>query len=284
MSNQTTYGLIGHPLGHTMSPFIHACLFERIGISADYILRDIPPEQLAEQLDALCEQVRGFNVTIPHKQAVIPHMIRLEGRAALYRSVNTVLVTPEGPVGYNTDAYGFLRALKEAAIPLKGRVALLGSGGVSRTFACEAALAGCRIVNAVRDADREAAGELQAYVRQLVPTVEYSVTSTSELEGTFDLLLNGTPVGMYPQTDASPVSAGVVSRCAAVFDAVYNPRETRLLQMARAAGAATLGGMSMLVGQAAVAQSIWLGQEHTAADIQTVIEQATEEMERMFHG
>lgn len=284
MSAQHTYAVIGHPIGHTMSPFIHARLFELMGESAEYITRDIPPEELAEQIPLLCQQVRGFNITIPHKQAVIPHVVRLEGRAKLYRSVNTIAVTPDGPVGYNTDADGLLQALKAAGVPMAGRIALLGCGGVARTFSCEAALAGCRIVNAVRDADQEAAAELKAFVQELVPEVAYTVTSLDGLDGEFDLLLNGTPVGMYPHTDASPVSAEVLTHTRAVFDAVYNPRETKLLQMAKQAGATTVGGMAMLVWQAAVAQSIWLGRQHDPAAVEGVVQQALEEMERVFHG
>lgn len=277
------YALIGHPLGHSMSPFIHRRLFTLLGEEAAYSLQDIAPENITVELPALLERVRGLNVTIPHKQAVIPFMTRLEGRAEMYRSVNTVLVTPEGPVGYNTDADGFLHALKEGGAPLSGRVALLGCGGVGRTFACEAALAGCRIVNAVRDADREAAASLQSFVQELAPGAEYTITSLDGLEGDFDLLINATPVGMYPHADASPVQARVLEHTGAVFDAVYNPRETRLLQMAKAAGATAIGGMAMLVWQAADAQTIWFGREFDPAAVAGVIEEALEEMERSFH-
>ena len=284
MSNHPAFAVIGHPLGHSMSPFIHRQLFALLGEEATYTMQDIAPERLAADLPNLLTQMRGINVTIPHKQAVIPLITRLEGRAAVYQSVNTIAVTPEGTVGYNTDAYGFLRALKEGGAPLMGRVALLGCGGVGRTFACEAALAGCRIVNAVREADFEAAAALKAFVQTLVPTVEYTITSLSALEGSFDLLINATPVGMYPHADASPVSAGVLSRTKAVFDAIYNPRETPLLQMAKAAGAAAIGGMSMLVWQAAQAQTIWFGKEFDPVAVAHVVEQSLAEMERVFHG
>lgn len=284
MSDLPVFAVIGHPLGHSMSPFIHRRLFGLLGIEAEYTMRDIPPEKLGEELPALLGRCSGINVTIPHKQAVIPMLARLEGRAELYRSVNTIAVTPQGAVGYNTDAYGFLRALKEGGAPLAGRVALLGCGGVGRTFACEAALAGCRIVNGVREADREAAVALKAFVQELVPDVEYTITSLSDMEGEFDLLINATPVGMYPQVEASPVTEGVLSRTRAVFDAVYNPRETRLLKMARAQGARTIGGMAMLVWQAAQAQTIWFGREFDPAQVAHVVEEALTEMERIFHG
>lgn len=282
MSSATPYLLIGHPLGHSMSPFIHSRLFSLLNIDAAYGMQDIPPEALDTELPALLGRIQGMNVTIPHKQAVIPHLTRLEGRAAIYRSVNTIAVTPDGAIGYNTDADGFLKALSTAGVPLQGRVALLGCGGVARTFACEAALAGCRIVNAVREADKDAAATLQAFVTELVPDVDYTVVLLDELDGSFDLLINATPVGMYPHADASPVSMGVLKTTKAVFDAVYNPRDTKLLQMAKEAGAVTVGGMAMLVWQAAVAQEIWLGFRHDPTAVNAVVQEALDEMERMF--
>lgn len=278
------YVVIGHPLGHSMSPFIHRRLFALQGREEDYGSVDIPPEELAGRLAGMLETVRGLNVTIPHKQAVIPCLRRLEGRAALYRSVNTIAVTPEGAVGYNTDADGFLCALKGAGVALRGRAALLGCGGVGRTFACEAALAGCAVVNAVRDADREAAAALKEYVLALSPKTDYAIVSLDNLaaQGDFDLLINATPVGMYPHADASPVEGEAVKRCAAVFDAVYNPRRTRLLELAEAAGARTVGGMPMLVWQAAAAHTVWYGASFREEDIQALTADAQDEMERRF--
>lgn len=278
------YAVIGHPLGHSMSPFIHRRLFSLQGRREDYGSVDIPPEELAAKLPEMLESCRGINVTIPHKQAVIPHLRRLEGRAALYRSVNTIAVTPEGAAGHNTDADGFLCALKGAGVSLRGRVALLGCGGVGRTFACEAALAGCAVVNAVRDADRVAAAALKEYVLALSPKTDYAIVSLDGLatQGDFDLLINATPVGMYPHIDASPADEEAVKHCAAVFDAVYNPRRTRLLELAEAAGARTVGGMPMLVWQAAAAHTIWYGAAFREEDIRALTADAQEEMERRF--
>lgn len=130
---------------------------------------------------------------------------------------------------------------------------------MGRTFACEAALAGCRLVNAVRPEDFEASRALKDYVLSLVPGAAFETVELSRLSGDFDLLINATPVGMYPHCDASPVGPDVLARCAAVFDAVYNPEDTRLLTTARQAGARTVGGMPMLVWQAAVAHICWYG-------------------------
>lgn len=286
MSASEIYRVIGHPLGHSMSPFIHRRLFALADRApVQYDMTDIPPEQLDQMLPALLRKAAGINVTIPHKRAVIPFLTRLEGRAELYQSVNTIAVRETETVGYNTDADGFLLALRDGGIKLEGRVLLLGCGGVGRTFACECALAGCEIVNAVRDEDLAAAAELRQYVLGLSPKTAYSVLTLNELaKHPLDaaLLINATPVGMYPNADAAPVNERVAARCAAVFDAVYNPRHTRLLQMAEAAGARTVGGMPMLVWQAAAAHRLWYGQEFAPADIRALVEDSQQEMQRLF--
>ena len=284
MSSNTPFCVIGHPLGHSMSPFIHDRLFALSGRTASYGAQDIPPETLSDELPRLLEHAAGVNVTIPHKQAVIPLLDGLYGRAELYRSVNTIAVTPEGRFGYNTDADGFLHALGGSGIPLAGRVALLGCGGVGRTFACEAALAGCEIVNAVRDADLAAGEALLEYVRALKPGAACTLTTLNRLEGPFDLLINATPVGMYPHADASPVTAGLLHDVKAVFDAVYNPGRTRLLTEAGAAGCRAVGGMAMLVWQAAAAHTIWYGAEFSDAAIAQLITDADTEMQRRYGG
>lgn len=282
MKLSAPFYVIGHPLGHSMSPFIHTRLFASQGHAVRYAPRDIPPDQLSEELIALFREAGGLNVTIPYKQAVIPFLDGLRGRAELYRSVNTIDITEQGCFGYNTDAEGFLAALEGGGIPLKGRVALLGCGGVGRTFACEAALAGCTIVNAVREADLSQGRELEEYVRKLVPSVSYELTTLDKLEGELDLLINATPVGMYPHADAMPVDKTVLSRTAAVFDAVYNPGLTALLACAAANGAKTVGGMPMLVWQAAIAHRIWYKAEFTGDAMAALIQDAQEEMHRLF--
>ena len=152
MESSAPFYVIGHPLGHSMSPYPRAAFSPRRDGGTVY-LPDIPPETLDTALPALLKESGGINVTIPYKQAVIPFLDGLCGRAELYRSVNTIRIADTGVFGHNTDAEGFLAALEGGGVRLAGRVALLGCGGVGRTFACEAALAGCTVVNAVREAD-----------------------------------------------------------------------------------------------------------------------------------
>jgi shikimate dehydrogenase len=282
MAPKTQFYVIGHPIGHSMSPFIHKRLFQIKKFDADYSVYDIPPDKLNGLLPSLLSHAGWINVTIPHKREVLPFLDGLCGRAQLYRSVNTISIDKNGRIGHNTDADGFLCALRLENIPLKGNVAILGCGGVGRTFACEAALAGCSIVNAVRPADLKQADELRNYVLKLRPQTSYTITTLDALDGDFELMINATPVGMYPNTQYMPVNQKAVSRAAAVFDAVYNPAQTELLKCASANGARTLGGMPMLVWQAVVAHEIWHGTKFNTDDIVQLIDDASAEMRRHF--
>ena len=149
------FAVIGHPIGHTMSPFIHAELFRLNRIDADYSVVDIAPETLDTEIPRLLRELDGFNVTIPYKSAVIPFLDSMEGVAKEYGSVNTVRSSDRS--GRTTDPVGFVRALGAAGIELKGRVAVLGAGGVCRVFAGEAARAGCDVTFGVLESDIPAA-------------------------------------------------------------------------------------------------------------------------------
>ncbi len=287
-----SYFVIGHPIGHSRSPAIHRRLFQLSGKPAGedcYQACDIPPEQMDTLFPALLKRAEGIHVTIPHKQAVIRYLDGLSGTAALVQAVNTIACEGGKWIGYNTDTRGFRAALEDRGIPLQGTVLLLGAGGAGRALACECALAGCRIINAVRPSGLPAAEQLREFVLSL-PNLppearHYTVTTLPRLaedHTRYDLLINATPVGMYPHPDASPVPQPVVDRCGAVFDAVYNPEQTRLLQMAARAGIPAVGGMPMLVWQAAEAHTIWYGAAFQPADIRRLIAQANQDMRQLF--
>lgn len=282
------FAVIGHPIAHTMSPFIHSCLFSLAGYgAASYRVMDIAPEDLESFLPRLRE-LSGFNITIPHKQAIIPYLDDLDKKAAFFHSVNTVKNENGRLIGFTTDGAGFTKALESAGVSLYGRIAILGAGGVSRVMAFEAleTAQAPDITIAVREHSLPAA---QALCKELTAVLQkqgrggrLSVSLLDAISGDFDLLVNGTPVGMYPHVDASPVSAEVLARCAAVFDAVYNPDETLLLRLAKQNGAKAIGGMRMLVGQAAAAQEIWYNASFRDADIDALCRDAVKEMERIF--
>ena len=276
------FAVIGHPIGHTMSPFIHKRLFELSGEKGQYGIIDISPEELGAKM-TLLNELAGYNITIPHKQAIIPLIDELDSKARLYGSVNTV---SNGSVrkGYTTDPDGFVKALEGRGIPLEGRVMILGSGGAARTFVYEAAKKGCDITIVVRSPEKAQKGELACEVRKNIPTALVRTCLLSEIgnESYPDLLVNGTPVGMYPHTDAMPVTEKFLSGCRRVFDAVYNPLETKLIRAAKANGAEALGGMSMLVWQAAAAHEIWDGSSYSIDEIDQLIEDSASELKKHF--
>ena len=272
------FGLTGFPLGHSMSPVIHRELFKINGFDATYELKEISPDSFSQGIDVL-KGFRGFNVTIPHKTGIIPFLDKLSERAELFGAVNTVDNKNGILTGYNTDCFGFLRALEMAGIELKGNVLLCGSGGVSRMFAFESVLAGAKLTIAVRDADVDAANQIKKEVADKL-NKSVDVITLDEISGEYDVLINGTPVGMFPNVDACVLPKEKVQSCKAVFDAIYNPMETLLLKYAKECGAKYSNGLPMLVWQAAVAQEIWLGVEFTMEQVKGVIEITEREMEK----
>ena len=253
------YGLIGFPLGHSLSPRIHGELFKKEGIEAEYRLYEIPPDELPERI-SLLRELDGCNVTIPHKQAVIPFLDELHESAARYRAVNCIRNKGGRLIGYNTDCDGFLLALESAGLRTDGRVLLLGCGGAGRMMAIEAALHGAQLTIAVRKGSEAAPLAVISELRAMGIDNEIEIADISALDGSdcrWELLINSTPVGMFPKTDASPVSEAIVRRCSGVFDAVYNPERTLLLEYAQRCGVPYQGGMPMLVGQAQVAHKYW---------------------------
>lgn len=273
------FALIGYPLGHSLSPFIHTELFKATGLDAKYDLKEIAPENLAAEFEEL-KKLCGFNVTIPHKVNIIPLLDELDERAALFGAVNTVKVDENGKTkGYNTDCSGFLNALKAADIPLAGRVLLCGSGGVARMFAFEAVLADCDLTIAVRDTDiifaQKIADEIESKLNKTA-----RVMLLNDVEGGYDLIINATPVGMFPHADACVIGKEIIEQSKAVFDAVYNPSETLFIKYAKDAGIKHSNGLPMLVWQAAVAEEIWNGFSFNGGDIAPVLTMTEKELSK----
>ncbi|MBC8570235.1 shikimate dehydrogenase [Oscillospiraceae bacterium NSJ-54] len=272
MQKARSFALIGYPLGHTMSPPIHAALFALAGQTGDYQVMEIPPEALSGRVGAL-RALTGFNVTIPHKLEIIPHLDALSDSARRFGAVNTVRCG-EQMVGYNTDVDGFLRSLREAGVETRDqRVLILGAGGAGRMMAIELALRGCDVVLAVRLGGVPRAEGVLADIRALSPHARARLVLMDEVlplmerEGAFDLMCNATPVGMFPKVEAMPATEEMMAGCRQVFDAIYNPGETRLLACARRLSKKAVGGMSMLVWQAVAAHEIWDGSSYDPADI-----------------
>lgn len=272
------YGLLGFPLGHTMSPPIHKKFFELDGISGcDYGICEIPPEELSDRIDEV-KALGGFNVTIPHKAAIIPYLDGLGESAQRYGAVNCVAVREGKYIGYNTDCDGFLRSLEAAGASLEGRVLLCGCGGAGRMIAIEAIRHGAELTVLVREGRECTVEPVLEYAEKNGIDAKISVVTAQTVEGRFDLLVNATPLGMYPKVDGCPVSEEIIAGCGFVFDVVYNPERTRLIELAQKHGVKTCGGMAMLVWQAAVAHEIWNGARYSDRDIEKIIGEMHEMM------
>ncbi len=274
------YALTGHSLGHSMSPFIHKRLFEEMGKSQDYTLEDIAPESMETEFPKLLRASEGLNVTIPHKVAVIPFLDSLDESAKRYNSVNCIHNKGGVFTGYNTDCDGFLRSVPKEN--LSGNVLLLGCGGVGRMMAIEAARHGAELTIAIIPEAQQMADTLVKEILEAYSSTKIEVVDIKTVSGEYDLLINATPVGMYPNVDACPVSEEVIGNCGAVFDAIYNPTKTKLIKTAESKGILAVGGMSMLVLQAVVAHEIWDGDSYTNEQIEKIISEATEIVDRDF--
>ncbi len=275
-----SYCVIGHPIGHTMSPFIHKRLFDISGLSADYTAMDIAPESLDLTSNGLAG-LDGFNVTIPHKQAVIPLIDRLDNSALTCGAVNVVSLGKES-VGYNTDGDGFIGAIDRAGMRLGGRTLICGAGGAARAVALSAAAAGGSLTIAVRDGGQEKAKKLCEQIKGTFPKAQIEITTFEKIDGKYDLAVNATPVGMYPNVGKSVLSEEQIDRCDAIYDLVYNPEETEFIKIGRRLGKKCDSGMSMLVLQAAKAHEIWYGASFEKKQIDHIIADAKAELRRIF--
>ena len=233
------FALIGYPLGHSLSASYFGEKFAREGIAADYTPLAI---ECAEEVLPYCEELEGFNVTIPHKQAIIPLLAAISDEAAEIGAVNCVKVTPDGLIGYNTDVEGIRKSLE--GVELQGIKALvLGTGGASK---------------AVQYVLRKGGAEVKVVSRtQGAADLTYEDLS-EEIIGEHLLIVNTTPLGMYPNIDSAPaLPYSAISPKHTLFDCVYNPRQTRFLQLGAERRACIIDGMRMFIAQAEASWRIW---------------------------
>lgn len=260
-------GVIGDPIEHTMSPAMHNAAFEEMGMDYRYVPFRVRKEELGKAIDGMrALNLRGLNVTIPHKVAIIPFLDKLDIMAERVDAVNTVVNDDGVLTGYNTDAAGFLQALSERGVEPEGKnVVILGAGGASRAISFILAERGANLVILNRRLELDWAEELARRISQTfdgeVRALELSEKHLSlALEGA-EVLVNATSVGMNPEAEATPVPARLLKPGLAVFDIVYNPIQTRLLREADEAGARTISGIDMLVWQGALSFEKWTGRK-----------------------
>ena len=282
ISSHFSLGLTGYPLGHSLSPRLHAAALAATALDGEYRLYPISPDDsrgLAELLARVrSAEVDGLNVTIPHKQAVIPYLDQLTSTAQAIGAVNTISMRDGRLIGDNTDAPGFLADLKELFATesaefrerqrdggAASRSALvLGAGGSARAVVYALSKAGWRVTICARRLDQadmlSSAFDLP-HDGSRPAVIEYSAAKILERLSEFSLIVNTTPLGMSPQPERCPWPDGLAWPRADVYDLVYNPRETRFVRLARSAGLRARSGLGMLVEQAALAFELWTGRK-----------------------
>lgn len=271
------YALLGYPLKHTMSPPIHKRLFELEGKTAEYEICEYPPEALAEKA-AYLNSLGGYNITIPFKVDIIKYLDELDDSAKRYNSVNCVVNRGGKNIGFNTDCYGFLRSLEAEGMSLSGRVLQIGCGGVGRMMAIEAALHGADLTIVSLPEFIKGAEDAAEEAKKLAPDAKIRVITHDQISGEYDLLVNASPVGMFPKTEECPVTEEAIKSCKSVFEVIYNPDVTMLMKIAAKHGIKAVGGMAMLVWQAVVAHEIWSGAKYRDEDIAELISDMQKEM------
>jgi shikimate dehydrogenase len=258
-------GVIGDPIEHTMSPAMQNAAFRATGADYVYAAFRVHPEKLGEAIEGMrALNIRGLNVTIPHKVAVIPFLDKLDDLAERIGAVNTIVNENGKLKGYNTDATGFLRALLERGIEVEGNnVVILGAGGASRAISFILAEGDAHLVILNRQLEMDWAEKLAGRISQIfnreVKALELNRENLARALDKADILVNATSVGMSPDINQTPVDADLLIPGLVVFDIVYNPVKTRLVREADAAGSRTIRGVEMLVWQGALAFELWTG-------------------------
>lgn len=262
------FGIFGYPVEHSASPLMHNAAFEACGLDCVYVPFPVPPGQLKAAVAGVRAMgLGGVNVTIPHKEAVAEILDDISPEAKLTGAVNTIINTDGRLTGYNTDGRGFLRSLEEeAGFLVQGKtVLILGAGGAARGVAVQLALAGAEKITIANRRPERSTAIADVVAGNTGAAAEVNDLAEKALAGAItaaDLIVNTTPLGMFPGTEAMPpLPVELLGNRHLVADLIYNPTETTLLQKARAAGAQTLGGLGMLLYQGAIAFELWTGQK-----------------------
>ena len=258
-------GIIGDPIEHTMSPVMHNAAFRKLGLDYVYLPFHVRQEELGKAIDGMrALNIRGLNVTIPHKVSIIPLLDKLDSLAEKIGAINTIVNEDSVLTGYNTDATGFLQALLERRVRPEGKkVVILGAGGASRAISFILTERGANLVVLNRQLARaeDLAGRIAQVFSKNVSAQELNEENLKMALARADILINATSVGMVPDVAQTPVPAELLKSGLIVFDIVYNPIQTRLLKEAEAVGAKTIDGLEMLVWQGALAFEKWTGQK-----------------------
>lgn len=258
------FGIIGHPVEHSLSPPMQNAALTELGLNGVYVPFPVQPEDIESAIAGLWALgVQGINVTIPHKQTVLPYLTTVTDLGQAVGAVNTLWRTEQGWVGTNTDVTGFIAPLQAGDRDWsQARIVVLGNGGAARAVVAGAVALGCTDLWVVGRRSETLAAFAQSWqTSPLQPSLRTALMADLEpLLSATTLLVNTTPVGMHPQVEAAPVTAAQLARLpqtAIAYDLIYTPRPTQFLKLARDRGLETIDGVEMLVQQGAAALALW---------------------------
>jgi shikimate dehydrogenase len=256
-------GVIGEPIEHTLSPLMHNAAFEALKLDYVFLAFRVKPAEVESAVNGMrALNIRGLNVTMPHKSTVIKHLDRVDLSAQIVNSVNTILNKENLLFGFNTDGIGAFKALKENGVEPKGRkVLLLGAGGAARAIAYTMANKAdeLAVLNRTVKQAQALAKLLEKSFNKKISTGSLSPSDIQSNLQDSDILINATSVGMKPKAEESPIPPKLLRSNLAVMDIVYNPLETKLEKEAKAAGAKVVSGVEMLIYQGAASFELWTG-------------------------
>ncbi len=288
--NAMVCGLIGNPVGHSLSPLMHNQIASAMGQDYIYVPCAVEPDDVEKAVrGAFALGFAGLNVTVPYKNRVIPYLAEIDESASRIGAVNTLVRQADGYKGYNTDAEGLFRAMKEHGLEIGGRDCLiLGAGGTARTAAYLLVREGARSITilnrsldhaealAAQAREQAGAGKIPVAVRAL------PLERWEELPGESYLAVQTTNVGMYPRTGAAVIEAeGFYRRLSMAADVIYTPARTRFMELAEQAGCRVMGGLDMLIYQGIAAYELWNPRVKVAEE---VISRIRRMMEERLHG
>lgn len=274
--------LIGYPIKHSMSPWIHKEFLRRTEVAGDYSLFEIKPdESFEEKLQQLkAEQTDGFNITVPYKEKIIPYLDEIDKTAKEMQAVNTVVAKDGKWTGYNTDGIGYVRALKNAypylfqSADLK--ILIIGSGGAARGIYYALAQAGQKVID-LANRTKTKAEEIAALGKEdKINTAIYSISEAEGVLDSYDLIIQTTSVGMKPNEEQAPLTISKLKEASVVSDIIYQPIKTNLLHQAEQANGSIHYGHTMLLYQAQFAFEIWTGKQVDVSGMDTQLKKILE--------
>lgn len=249
-----TYGILAHPVEHSQSPTIHNAGFQTLEIDSEYVKFDIHANELKTFMQRVRDQkIAGLSVSMPHKIEIMQYLDYIEPVAKTMQAVNCVYWKKDKLCGTNTDYYGAIRALEEKVDLDKKKIVIFGAGGASHAIVY--GLKNKNVTLTILDRTIEKAQSLACQYK-----TEYAIASTHSITK-YDIIINTTPLGMYPDTDSSVLEAKDLAPTQIVYDIVYNPLNTKLIQEARKAGCQTITGEKMFLYQGIKQFEIWTNQK-----------------------